>query len=202
MIYKRKNVKFCVIPLFCGYIFLSAKIFEWDDGLTGTVIRFIQKKDLWGNKCQQHSRFTGGIISLQEIPFQHVWSGTQNGLHCSFALEHTDRGQHHLGCHIHVFQKALLASRQVLQISCNLDEVRCHFYCLDVRDRQAGKSIYVKAFLDRNLSVIKLQINSEWTVTVALWLWSWYFFILERIKKTNTLIGSKMWFFKSVHWIE
>ena len=28
MIYKRKNVKFCGIPLFSGYIFLSANIFE------------------------------------------------------------------------------------------------------------------------------------------------------------------------------
>ena len=31
MIYKRKNVKYCGIPLFSGCIFLSAKIFKCDD---------------------------------------------------------------------------------------------------------------------------------------------------------------------------
>ncbi len=60
---------------------------------------------------------------FQEIPFRHIWSGTQNGLHCSFALEHMDRTQQELSCIIHVFQNDNLATRQMLQISCNLKEV-------------------------------------------------------------------------------
>lgn len=60
--------------------------------------------------------------NYQEIPFWHIWSGTQNGLHCSFALEHLDRTQDTFSCDIHVFQKALMANRQVLQIMHNLKE--------------------------------------------------------------------------------
>jgi len=65
-----------------------------------------------------------GYCVFQEIPFWHIWSGTQNGLHCSFALEHLDRTQDTFSCDIHVFQKALMANRQVLQIMHNLKEVR------------------------------------------------------------------------------
>lgn len=60
--------------------------------------------------------------NYQEIPFWHIWSGTQNGLHCSFALEHLDRAQDTLSCDIHIFQKALMANRQVLQITCNVKQ--------------------------------------------------------------------------------
>lgn len=60
--------------------------------------------------------------NCQEIPFSHIWSGTQNGLHCSFALEYLDRTEHLLTCDIYVFQKLLPANRQVLQISHDLSE--------------------------------------------------------------------------------
>ncbi|ELU09598.1 hypothetical protein CAPTEDRAFT_229366 [Capitella teleta] len=60
--------------------------------------------------------------ALEEIPFGHIWSGTQHGLHCSFTLEHTDRSQQHLSGHIHVFQKSLLPNRQLLQIECHLKD--------------------------------------------------------------------------------
>ena len=66
---------------------------------------------------------------LQEIPFGHIWGGTQNGLHCSFALEHSDRSQQVLHANIHVFQKAQVANSQVLQISANLKEV---LHCFSV----------------------------------------------------------------------
>ena len=71
---------------------------------------------------------------FQEIPFRHIWSGTQNGLHCSFALEHVDRTQQRLSANIHVFQKNLLPNRQLLQISCNLKDVSInhHFYMLQL----------------------------------------------------------------------
>lgn len=80
-----------------------------------------------GNLCLTIEELGNGwrcklAANYQEIPFRHIWSGTQNGLHCSFALEHIDRTEQHLHCNIHVFQKALLANRQVLQIACNLKE--------------------------------------------------------------------------------
>ena len=60
---------------------------------------------------------------FQDIPFFHIWSGTQNGLHCSFSLERTDRLQQHLATTINVFQKEQTNNKQTLQISCNLKEV-------------------------------------------------------------------------------
>lgn len=63
--------------------------------------------------------------NCQEIPFSHIWSGTQNGLHCSFTLENVNRSENVLTCDIYVFQKLMTANRQVLQISDDLNEAMC-----------------------------------------------------------------------------
>ena len=57
---------------------------------------------------------------VQEIPFGHVWSGTQNGLHCSFTLERTERTQFVLDCFVHVYQPTLPAGRQLVHISADV----------------------------------------------------------------------------------
>lgn len=59
---------------------------------------------------------------FQEIPFQHIWSGNQNNLHCSFSLEMIDRAVHKISCKIQVYQKAILSNRQVLHIYNNFNE--------------------------------------------------------------------------------
>jgi len=56
----------------------------------------------------------------QEIPFDHVWSGTQNGLHCSFTLERTDRTEFVLSCVLQVYQQSLASARQLLHVSANV----------------------------------------------------------------------------------
>ncbi|VDI08738.1 netrin receptor unc-5 [Mytilus galloprovincialis] len=60
--------------------------------------------------------------NYQEIPFQHIWSGNQNNLHCSFSLEMTERGLNKVSCKIQVYQKAILSNRQVLNIFNNFKE--------------------------------------------------------------------------------
>ena len=70
---------------------------------------------------------------LQEIPFDHVWSGTQNGLHCSFTLERTDRTEFVLNCVLQVYQQSLASARQLLHISANvkvtsLNDEHCHHH--------------------------------------------------------------------------
>lgn len=60
---------------------------------------------------------------FQEIPFQHIWSGNQNNLHCSFSLEMMERGLNKVSCKIQVYQKAILSNRQVLNIFNNFKEV-------------------------------------------------------------------------------
>ncbi|XP_069123995.1 netrin receptor UNC5C-like [Argopecten irradians] len=79
------------------------------------------------NLCLTIEELTPGwrsklAANYQEIPFQHIWSGTQNNLHCSFSLELVDRAYHKVSCKIQVYQKAILSNRQVLNISNNFKE--------------------------------------------------------------------------------
>ncbi|XP_076458521.1 netrin receptor UNC5C-like [Babylonia areolata] len=55
--------------------------------------------------------------SYQEIPFRHIWSGNQNTLHCSFSLELVERDSGQLSCKIQVFQKGVMANRQMMHVS-------------------------------------------------------------------------------------
>ena len=64
------------------------------------------------------------VVLFQTIPSFHIWSGSQSGLHCSFSLERTDRTVTSLQSVINVFQNDQPQNQQVLQLSCNLNEVR------------------------------------------------------------------------------
>jgi len=66
---------------------------------------------------------TGDTI-VQEIPFRHIWNGTQNGLHCSFSLEHVDRAETQLTCNILVCQSELSANQQMIHINRNVAQVQ------------------------------------------------------------------------------
>jgi len=58
------------------------------------------------------------MLCVQEIPFEHVWSGTQNALHCSFALERTETAQPAaLACLLQIYQQSLASARQLLHIN-------------------------------------------------------------------------------------
>ena len=48
---------------------------------------------------------------------------TQNGLHCSFTLEHVDRTENQLSCDIVVCQTGYQSNQQVIQITRNVVEV-------------------------------------------------------------------------------
>uniref|UniRef100_T1IHT4 Netrin receptor UNC5 n=1 Tax=Strigamia maritima TaxID=126957 RepID=T1IHT4_STRMM len=60
--------------------------------------------------------------NYQEIPFRHVWSCTQNYLHCSFTLEQVELSKSKLTCRILIHQKGIQANRQVLRINCHLGD--------------------------------------------------------------------------------
>ncbi|XP_072164756.1 netrin receptor UNC5B-like [Diadema setosum] len=53
--------------------------------------------------------------NCQEIPFYHVWSGTSNTLHCSFALAKTEPGIGPIGCRLEVTQGTYTTSMQVME---------------------------------------------------------------------------------------
>jgi hypothetical protein len=72
--------------------------------------------------CRFFHLLTICFFSFQEIPFQHIWSGNQNNLHCSFSLEMMERGLNKVSCKIQVYQKAILSNRQVLNIFNNFKE--------------------------------------------------------------------------------
>ncbi|XP_055969098.1 netrin receptor UNC5A isoform X1 [Sorex fumeus] len=44
------------------------------------------------------------LVSYQEIPFYHIWNGTQQYLHCTFALERASPSTSDLACKVWVWQ--------------------------------------------------------------------------------------------------
>ena len=75
---------------------------------------------------------------LQEIPFRHIWNGTQNGLHCSFSLEQVDRSETQLTCNILVAQSEMSANQQIIHISRNVAQVPLSLhYLYSTPDRRA-----------------------------------------------------------------
>lgn len=79
------------------------------------------------NLCLTIEELTPGwrsklAANYQEIPFQHIWSGNQNNLHCSFSLELVEGSSPNVSCKIQVYQKAILSNRQVLNIQNNFNK--------------------------------------------------------------------------------
>jgi len=53
---------------------------------------------------------------IQEIPFRHIWNGSQSGLHCSFTLEHVEPQSTRLSCDVIVSQTLLLGNQQIIPL--------------------------------------------------------------------------------------
>uniref|UniRef100_A0A1I8FFD5 UPA domain-containing protein n=1 Tax=Macrostomum lignano TaxID=282301 RepID=A0A1I8FFD5_9PLAT len=62
------------------------------------------------------SRRRPAAVLQHWIPFAHVWSGGQAGLHCAFGLEHVDPTRQSVSCKIVVYQNHYYNSRQVVHI--------------------------------------------------------------------------------------
>lgn len=96
-----------------GKLLDKPKTMQFHDGGSNLVLCLEDIKIGWRSKP---------AANYQEIPFHHVWSSTQNNLHCSFTLEHLDRQVQTISCNILVYQKGLQSHRQVLRINSNLRE--------------------------------------------------------------------------------
>ncbi|CAL8100912.1 unnamed protein product [Calicophoron daubneyi] len=92
-----------------GRLLDSTKPFPFRDDGTGICFRIDEISAGWRSRLQTR---------IQEIPFRHIWSGTQMSmLHCAFSLEHIDPHCLFVSCRIMVYQENINAHHQVLVIS-------------------------------------------------------------------------------------
>jgi leucine-rich repeat transmembrane protein FLRT len=103
-------------------------------------------------------RLKQGTI-CQEIPFGHIWNGTQSGLHCSFALEHVDQDQRLLSCDVVVCQAGHLGNQRVIHIAHDVTAgakmsptypIRYSVHSSDVLDSEADPLYVPLGQLDNN----------------------------------------------------
>ncbi|KAF6774056.1 hypothetical protein AHF37_06578, partial [Paragonimus kellicotti] len=92
-----------------GHLVDKTRSFRFQDNGAGM---FFQIGELsFGWRSRLHAK-------TQEIPFRHIWSGTQMSmLHCAFSLEHVDVTQMSVSCQIVVFQGANRGQSETLHIS-------------------------------------------------------------------------------------
>ncbi|VDP78266.1 unnamed protein product [Echinostoma caproni] len=80
-----------------GRLLDSTKPFPFRDNGIGLSFRIEDVSPGWRSRLQTR---------IQEIPFRHIWSGTQMAmLHCAFSLEHVDPAYSSVSCHILVYQE-------------------------------------------------------------------------------------------------
>ncbi|TPP63854.1 Netrin receptor unc-5 [Fasciola gigantica] len=80
-----------------GRLLDSTKPFPFRDNGIGLSFRIEDVSQGWRSRLQTR---------IQEIPFRHIWSGTQiSMLHCAFSLEHVDPTYSNVSCHIVVYQE-------------------------------------------------------------------------------------------------
>ncbi|MBN3273554.1 UNC5A protein, partial [Polyodon spathula] len=107
---KAKNL----CSVFIGCLWKSAFYCTWS-----AVYRF-KHMSRWGLR-------SGVFLNVNEIPFYHIWSGSQRSLHCTFTLERKSLNTCELACRLCVWQ--VEGEGQSFSIHFNI--VKVEFLCSD-----------------------------------------------------------------------
>lgn len=75
-------------------------------------------------------------LSPQEIPFYHIWNGTQQYLHCTFTLERINASTSDLACKVWVWQ--VEGDGQSFDINFNITKVGEKVVCSRHRPSQSA----------------------------------------------------------------